>query len=88
MDSHNDIMTAKNVGTFRIYTINDVYDSLEIATCRKTPPNNNISKDVKNCRRLFSTLKIALESHVMLKGKISVSNGVTNGSKVIAKKLK
>ncbi|KAH9628490.1 hypothetical protein HF086_015765 [Spodoptera exigua] len=68
VDDYNDLMTGENSKLHKVYTITAAVDeSREVATYGKTPPSNVIPRDLNNCSGLFSTLKLAEESRVMLR---------------------
>lgn len=64
----------------RTYKINAVDESREVATYGRTPPENVISKDVNSCGGFLPSIKIDLESRVMLRRNIAVSEGLVNGA--------
>uniref|UniRef100_A0A2A4JST8 ATP-dependent DNA helicase n=1 Tax=Heliothis virescens TaxID=7102 RepID=A0A2A4JST8_HELVI len=62
-------------------------ESREVATYGKRPPDNVIPKDVNNCGGLLKTVKLSVESRIMLRRNISVSEGLVNGAIGIIKKI-
>ncbi|XP_047993596.1 ATP-dependent DNA helicase PIF1-like [Leguminivora glycinivorella] len=88
VDGYNDKMTTENAKVQRVYTFNAVDESRETATYGKKPPENVIPKDVNNCGGFLPTIKLGVESRVMLRRNISVSDGLVNGAMGILKKIK
>ncbi|XP_045493322.1 ATP-dependent DNA helicase PIF1-like [Colias croceus] len=81
-------MTVENAKAHRMYTINAVDESREAATYGRKPPENVIPKDINNCGGFLPTIKLSIESRVMLRRNISVSDGLVNGAMGIVKKIK
>ncbi|KAL0868792.1 hypothetical protein ABMA27_008224 [Loxostege sticticalis] len=88
VDEYNNEMTAMNSKQNRVYTIRSIDESREVATYGKRPPDNVIPKDVNNCGGLLSEVKLPVESRVMLRRNISVSDGLVNGAMGIVKTIK
>ncbi|KAF9822901.1 hypothetical protein SFRURICE_010430 [Spodoptera frugiperda] len=61
-------------------------ESREVATNGKSPPHNVIPKDVNNFGGLLKTVKLSVESRIMLRRNISVSEELVNGAMGIIKK--
>ncbi|CAG4993924.1 unnamed protein product [Parnassius apollo] len=88
VDDYNDKITKENAKLHRTYLINAVDESREVATYGRKPPENVIPKDVNNCGGLLPSIRISVESRVMLRRNISVSEGLVNGAMGIIKKIK
>ncbi|CAG4953091.1 unnamed protein product [Parnassius apollo] len=86
VDDYNDKITKENAKLHRTYLINAVDESREVATYGRKPPENVIPKDVNNCGGLLPSIRISVESRVMLRRNISVSEGLVNGAMGIIKK--
>lgn len=80
VDDYNDKLSKKNAKLHRTYKINAVDESREVATYGRTPPENVIPKDVNSCGGFLPSIKIGLESRVMLRRNIAVSEGLVNGA--------
>lgn len=63
-------------------------ETREKNTYGKVPPKNFLPKVVNNCKYLLSIVKLAVESRVMLRESISVSDWLVNGAMGIVKKFK
>lgn len=70
-------MTADNVKS--LHQVNAINESHEMATYRNSPPNNIFAKGVNNCGGLLSTVRLAVESRVLLKFTILVPHGLIKG---------
>ncbi|PZC74948.1 hypothetical protein B5X24_HaOG206881 [Helicoverpa armigera] len=88
VDFYNDRMSDENSKLHKTYVVNAVDESREVATYGRRPPENVIPKDVNNCGGLLSSIKISVESRIMLRRNIDVSQGLVNGAMGIIKKIK
>ncbi|XP_026331489.1 ATP-dependent DNA helicase PIF1-like [Hyposmocoma kahamanoa] len=87
VDTYNEKMTTENAKVHRTYRINAVDESREAATYGRKPPDNVIPKDINNCGGFLPTINLGVESRVMLRRNISVSDGLVNGAMGIVKKI-
>ncbi|KAL0808544.1 hypothetical protein ABMA28_012989 [Loxostege sticticalis] len=71
-----------------MYTINAGDEYRDAATCGRKPPDNVIPKDINNCGGFLPTIKLGIESRVMLRRNLSVTEGLVNGAMGIIKKIK
>lgn len=86
VDDYNDKMSNENVKLHSWYKIDALHESRGVATYGKNPPENVISKDVNNFGGLLSLIKIGVDSWVLLRRNIAVSEGLGNGTMGIIKK--
>ncbi|XP_034839859.2 ATP-dependent DNA helicase pif1-like [Maniola hyperantus] len=85
VDEYNSKMTAANAALKRMYKIHAIDESREAATYGRKPPDNVIPSDVNNCGGLLPTILLAVESRVMLRRNIAVSDGLVNGAMGVVK---
>lgn len=82
----NEKISKENVKLHRTYRINAVDESREVATYGRAPPENAMPKDVNRCGGFLPSIKIGVESRVMLRRNIAVSEGLANTAMGIKKK--
>ncbi|GBP44074.1 hypothetical protein EVAR_85228_1 [Eumeta japonica] len=84
---YNEKISKENAKLHRTYQINAVDEAREVATYGRTPPENVSPKDVNSYGGFLPSIKIDVESQVMLRRNIAVSEELVNGAMGIIKKL-
>ena len=88
VDEYNNKMTVSNAAINRMYKIHAIDESREAPTYGIKPPANVIPSDVNNCGGLLPTILLAVDSRVMLRRNIAVSDGLVNGAMGVVKGFK
>lgn len=85
VDEYNAKMTATNKN--RAYDIMAVDESREVATYGNKPPTSCVPSDIDNCGGLLTKITLAIDSRVMLRRNISVTDGLVNGTMAVIKRF-